>query len=115
MEDELDPHWLLRHDVQRAIAAVDETVIVFGLLVREPQLPAAVETVRRHPEVRFVLDHVAKRPRDERSWEDGVTALSHLPNLTCKLSGLFAGCDFASWRSPFDPDTLHSEIPVRPA
>jgi L-fuconolactonase len=93
VEDEPDPHWLLRDDVQRAIAAVGEAGLVFDLLVREPQLSAAVETVRSHPEVRFVLDHVAKRPRDERAWAQGVTALANLPNVTCKLSGLFTEVD----------------------
>jgi L-fuconolactonase len=93
VEDEADPRWLLRDDVQRAIAAVGEAGIVFDLLVREAQLPAAVETVRRHPEVRFVLDHVAKRPRDDRAWAGGVTALADLPNVTCKLSGLFTEFD----------------------
>jgi L-fuconolactonase len=61
---------------------------VFDLLVREPQLPAAVETVRRNPGTKFVLDHVGKRPRDDRAWAEGVAALAELPNVSCKLSGL---------------------------
>lgn len=93
VEDEPDPRWLLRDDVQRGIAAVGESGLVFDLLVREPQLPAAVETARRHPEVRFVLDHVAKRPRDDDAWADGVAALAELPNVTCKLSGVLTEFD----------------------
>jgi len=93
VEDEPDPSWLLRDDVQRGIAAVGEAGIVFDLLVRDQQLPAAVETVRRHPDVRFVLDHVAKRPRDDAAWSKGVAALAELPNMTCKLSGLFTEFD----------------------
>jgi L-fuconolactonase len=93
VEDEPDPGWLLRADVQRGIAAVGEAGLVFDLLVQEAQLPAAVETVRRHPEVRFVLDHVAKRPREDGDWTKGVAALSDLPNVACKLSGLFTAAD----------------------
>ena len=88
VHDEPDPNWLLRDDVQRGIAAVGEAGLVFDLLVREPQLPAAVETVRRNPGTKFVLDHVGKRPRDDRAWAQGVTALAELPNVSCKLSGL---------------------------
>lgn len=93
VEDEADPNWLLRDDVQRGIAAVGEAGLVFDLLVREPQLPAAVETARRHPETTFVLDHVAKRPRADGAWAEGVAALARLPNVTCKLSGLLTEFD----------------------
>jgi L-fuconolactonase len=93
VQDEVDPNWLLRDDVQRGIAAIGEAGLVFDLLVREPQLAAAVETVRRHPETTFVLDHVGKRPRDDGAWADGVLALAKLPNVTCKLSGLLTEFD----------------------
>jgi L-fuconolactonase len=93
VQDEADPSWLLRDDVQRGLAAVGEAGLVFDLLVREPQLPAAVETVRRNPGTKFVLDHVAKRPRDDGAWAEGVSALAELPNVTCKLSGLLTEFD----------------------
>src|SRR5207237_499073 len=66
--------------------------LAYDLLVRAAELPAAAETVRRHPDVRFVLDHVAKPPLRSGvlgPWADGVAALAELPNVTCKLSGLF--------------------------
>jgi L-fuconolactonase len=67
---------------------------VYDLLVRPRELPAAVETARRHPGVRFVLDHVGKAPHSGRdSWADGVRGLAGLPNVTCKLSGLFTEAD----------------------
>ena len=93
VHDESDPAWLLRADVQRGIAAVGEAGLVFDLLVREPQLPAAVETVQRNPGTKFVLDHVAKRPPDDAAWAKGVAALAELPNVACKLSGLLAEFD----------------------
>lgn len=92
-EDEPDPSWLLRDEVQSGIAAVGEAGLVYDLLVRTPQLPAAVETARRHPQVRFVLDHVAKRPKDDRMWREGVLALADCPNVVCKISGLFTEYD----------------------
>ena len=93
VHDEPDPDWLLRADVQRGIAAVGEAGLVFDLLVREPQLPAAVETVRRNPGTKFVLDHVAKRPRHDAAWAEGVAALAERPNVACKLSGLLTEFD----------------------
>lgn len=93
VEDEPDPSWLLRDEVQRGIAAVGTAGLAFDLLVRTPQLPAAVETVRAQPDVRFVLDHAAKRPQDDRTWRDGVMSLASFPNVACKISGLFTEHD----------------------
>jgi L-fuconolactonase len=93
VHDEPDPEWLLRDDVQRGLAAVGAAGLVYDLLVRARELPAAVETVRRNPGTRFVLDHVAKRARDDRDWTDGVAELAELPNVACKLSGLLTEFD----------------------
>ena len=94
VHDEPDPAWLLRDDVQRGLAAVAQAGLAYDLLVRTRELPAAVETARRHPGMRFVLDHAGKAPRSDRdSWADGVSALAELPNVTCKLSGLFTEAD----------------------
>jgi L-fuconolactonase len=96
VHDEEDPAWLLREEVQRGLAAVAEAGLVYDLLVRTRELPAAVETAGRHPELRFVLDHAAKAPhrRDEHArWADGVAALAELSNVSCKLSGLVTEAD----------------------
>jgi L-fuconolactonase len=93
VHDEPDPSWLLRGDVQRGLAAVGEAGLVYDLLVRTRELPAARETVRRHPELQFVLDHVAKRPPDDGPWTAAVRGLAEYPNVACKLSGLFTEFD----------------------
>ena len=94
VHDEPDPGWLLRADVQRGLEAIDDAGLVYDLLVRPRELPAAVATARRHPRLRFVLDHAGKAPHSDRdAWEEGVRTLSELPNVTCKLSGLFTEAD----------------------
>ena len=96
VHDEPDRRWLLREDVQRGLAVVGAAGLVVDLLVRARELPAALETARRHPEVQFVLDHVAKPPfrsGELAVWADGVAALAELPNVVCKLSGLFTEAD----------------------
>lgn len=101
VHDEADPDWLLRDDVQRGIAAVGDAGLAYDLLVRTRELPAAVETARRHPGMRFVLDHaakprIAKGPRDP-DWEDAMYPLVDLPNVTCKLSGLVTEASWTEW------------------
>ena len=91
VHDEPDAAWLLRPDVQRGLVAVGAAGLAFDLLVRTRELPAAVETVRAHPDIRFVIDHLAKPPiRDGETqpWGDRLAAFEHLPNAWCKVSGL---------------------------
>jgi L-fucono-1,5-lactonase len=91
VHDEPESSWLLRTDVQRGLAAVADARLVYDLLVRTAELPAAVETASRHPELSFVLDHVGKPPLrsgELDAWAGLVAQLAELPNVTCKLSGL---------------------------
>src|SRR4029077_12996334 len=85
VHDEPDPEWLLREDVQRGIAAVGDAGLVYDVLVRTRELPAALETVKRHPAVRFVIDHAAK-PRIaagewDEEWENARAPLRDQANL----------------------------------
>jgi L-fuconolactonase len=101
VQDEPDPSWLLRDDVQRGIAAVGEAGLVYDLLVRARELPAALDTVRRNRDVSFVIDHAAK-PRIaggswDREWEERLAPLSDEPNVACKLSGLVTEAGWKSW------------------
>lgn len=102
VHDEADAEWLLRDDVQRGIATVGRTGLAYDLLVRTRELPAALETARRHPEVRFVVDHLAKPPLregDATTWAHRLEALAKQPNVACKLSGLVTEADWSTWRA----------------
>lgn len=101
VHDEPDPRWLVRSDVQQGIAAVGEAGLVYDLLVRARELPAALEVVRRHPRMSFVIDHAAK-PRIARGswdveWEERLAPFGDEPNVTCKLSGLVTEAEWSSW------------------
>jgi L-fuconolactonase len=101
VHDEPDPQWLLRPEVQRGISAVGEAGLVYDLLVRTRELPSALETVKRHPDMRFVVDHCAK-PRIaagawDTQWEKALAPLADHPNVTCKLSGLVTEADWNAW------------------
>jgi L-fuconolactonase len=101
VHDERDERWLLRKEVERGIAAVGEAGLVYDLLVRARELPAALETVRRNRGVSFVIDHAAK-PRIaggswDVEWEERLAPFSDEPNVACKLSGLVTEADWGSW------------------
>lgn len=101
VQGEPDPDWLCRPDVRRGLAAVGEAGLVYELLTRPHQLPAAARTVAALPDVRFVLDHCAKPPiatGELEPWATDLRRLAAADNVGCKLSGLVTEADWASWR-----------------
>ena len=101
VHDEPDPDWLLGDGVQRGIAEVGQAGLAFDLLVRPREIPAALETVRRHPEVRFVVDHLGKPAVTgfDPDWQRDLASLARFENVSCKLSGLTAEADWKAWRT----------------
>lgn len=100
VHDEPDPHWLTRDDVMRGLEAVAEAGLVYDLLVRSRELPAATEAARRLPVLHFVIDHMAKPPISSgefEPWAERLQAIAGLPNVRCKISGLVTEADWASW------------------
>ncbi|WP_433605256.1 amidohydrolase family protein [Dactylosporangium sp. CA-139114] len=93
VQGEADPDYLDRPDVRRGLAAVGAAGLVFDLVVRADQLPAAARAAAAVGELRFVLDHLGK-PRigageaGLRSWREPFAALAARPNVTAKLSGM---------------------------
>jgi L-fuconolactonase len=102
VHDEPDPRWLLRDDVMAGLEAVAAARLVYDLLVREPQLPAALECARRLPDLTFVIDHLAKpqvaRGPTDPGWEQALAPFSDLGNVACKVSGMVTEADWSSWR-----------------
>jgi L-fuconolactonase len=107
VQEEPDPRWLCRPAVRGGLAAVGAAGLAYDLLVTAGQLPAAVETVRALPEVRFVLDHAGNPPVDQTAaanWRRDVLELSRAENVTVKLSGLVT----RGYPDPVPPDLLRS-------
>ena len=98
--DEPDPNWLVRDDVVRGIGAAGTAGLVYDLLVRSRELPAALALARRLPDVRFVIDHVAKpsiATGELAPWEARMAPFRELEHVTCKVSGMVTEADWSSW------------------
>jgi L-fuconolactonase len=100
VHDEPDPDWLLRDQVTDGLAAVAAAGLVYDLLVRERELPAARAVAERLPELTLVLDHLAKpriRQGATEPWAGELAALARHPNVACKVSGLVTEADWNAW------------------
>ena len=102
VHDEADPDWLDRDDVRAAILAVGAAGLAYDLLVRERELSAAISLVRSMPDVRFVIDHLAKpriREGAMEPWASRIAEVAAFPNVTAKVSGLVTEANWVSWRT----------------
>lgn len=91
VQDEPDPEFLLRPSVRHGLRAVAAAGLVFDLLVRTPQLPAAIALVRGLEGLEVVLDHGGKPPiatGESERWRSLVATLAESSHVWCKLSGL---------------------------
>jgi L-fuconolactonase len=100
LQDEADAELCLQPGFIEGVKLLPRFELAFDLCVRHHQLAAAIELVRRCPEVRFVLDHLGKPAiRDGLldPWRHHIKELAELPNVHCKLSGVITEADPQSW------------------
>ena len=100
VQDEPDDRFILGEDFNRGITLLKEFNLVYDILIYERQLAPSIEFVDRHPELVFVLDHVAKpriRGGAMEPWADLMRQMAERPNVSCKLSGMATEADWANW------------------
>jgi L-fuconolactonase len=111
LQDEPDEHYMLREDFNRGIRALRKFDLAYDVLIFERHLPQTIQFVDKHPEQRFVVDHLAKprvRYKAISPWREHMSELAKRANVYCKLSGLVTEGDHAHWSKA----TLHPYIEV---
>lgn len=101
VQDEPDDDFMLRPDFLRGMKKLQRFQLAYDILIYPRQLPAAIELVRRFPEQRFVLDHLAKpriKDRILEPWAAGIGKLATAPNLWCKISGMVTEARWRAWQ-----------------
>jgi predicted TIM-barrel fold metal-dependent hydrolase len=74
--------------------------LTFDLCALPRQLANIRTLVERCPKVTFILDHVGVPDVKNHliePWSHGLARLAELPNVNCKISGLVAYADAATW------------------
>lgn len=100
VHDEADPDWLRREDVRRGLRTLQEAGLAYDVLVRTRELPAALDTARAFPELRLVIDHIAKPPiasGELEPWAERMAPFAELEHVFCKVSGLVTEADWERW------------------
>ena len=100
VEGEIDDNWLLRKSTIAGLKEVSDRNLTYDLLVKRHQLYQIPLLCEELPDLRMVLDHIAKPDilaRAMQPWSDDIEKLGHFDNLFCKVSGMITEADQTNW------------------
>ena len=95
-----EPGWALRSDFVDAVRLLPRYGLTFDLCLKCGQFADVIALVRQCPDVRFVIDHIAKpdiRIGVEHPWREQMREIAREPNILCKVSGVVTEADHANW------------------
>lgn len=101
VQDEPDAHYMLDPTFQKGLGSLEKYGYTFDLLVYPHQMEAAIQTVRNHPGLNFVLDHMGKPDIENgviKKWANSIQTLALEPNVYCKISGMVTEASWTRWQ-----------------
>jgi L-fuconolactonase len=112
IQNQPDPDFCIRPKFIEGLKLLAKYDLVFDICIFHHHLPNAIKMVRQCPEVRFVLDHIAKpaiKAGVSDPWRQHMKELAALPNVTCKISGVSTEADHQNWtREQLKPYIAHA-------
>ena len=100
VESEPADDWLVQPAVIAGLRQLSEYGLTYDLLDHTRHLPHARTVAEKCPDLRFVIDHLAKPPIAKHGFEEWAREfkpLAEYPNMYCKLSGLVTEANWTSW------------------
>jgi L-fuconolactonase len=98
---EANPDWVVRGEVAAGLDLLAERGLTFDVVAVLPRHLEHVPTLaERHPDLRLVIDHLAKPPIADRGWEPWASLLARAAaydNVYAKVSGLNTAADPENW------------------
>jgi len=83
------------------ISQLESHNFTYDVLIYHHQLPEAIEFVKRFPNQKFVIDHLAKpdiKHNEFTNWSKGMMQLASFQNVFCKLSGFTTEANWNTWQ-----------------
>jgi L-fuconolactonase len=100
VHDEPDEAWLAREDVVLGLKELERRGLAYDLLLRPQHLKYVPALADRVPDLRMVVDHIAKPPMAQgvmEPWATDIAAVAGVPGIYCKVSGLVTEADHVGW------------------
>ncbi len=101
VQDEPHVDFMMWSNFQNGISQLEKFGFTYDILIYPSQLHAALYTVQKNPNQKFVIDHIAKPNIKEgqiEDWKKGMKELAGHENVSCKLSGMVTEADWKDWK-----------------
>jgi L-fuconolactonase len=101
LQGETDARYCLQPEFIAGVRLLAKHDLSFDVCILHHQMAGVIEMVKQCPDVRFVLDHIGKpgiKAGLREPWWHEIKALSKLPNVWCKISGVITEADHKTWR-----------------
>ena len=102
VQAEPDENFMLNEKFRNGIGQLKNYNFTYDILIYPHQLPTAIMLTEKHPDQKFVLDHIAKpsiKKKEIEPWASGIKELAKNPNVFCKISGIITEADHRNWES----------------
>lgn len=107
VQTEPQDDYLLRPDFCRGIALLKRYNFTYDILIYPKHLRYALEFIKKFPNQKFVIDHIAKpfiKKQLIDEWKAELFRFSPYKNVYCKMAGLVTEADWDNWEySDFKP------------
>jgi L-fuconolactonase len=100
VESEPAGDWLAQPIVLNGLRVLEKLRVPYDLLVHTRHLQHVKTVAEACPNLRLVIDHLAKPPiasGEIAEWSQALKEVSAYPNISCKLSGLVTEANHTSW------------------
>ena len=100
LHDLSDDAWVIQPVVLENLRVLTAHDFPFDFLVRPQHLPHVLQVLERVPNLRAVIDHIAKpniKARQFEPWASQLKAIAQHENVYCKLSGMVTEADHDHW------------------
>lgn len=92
--------FLQRDDFSKGIRALKNFNFTYDILIYPHQIQDAIGLVAKHPDQKFVVDHLAKpviREKEFTHWASQMKELASFNNVFCKISGMVTEAVWNRW------------------
>ncbi len=100
VESEPADDWLVQPSVLKGLRVLEKHRVSYDLLVHTRHLKHVKTVAEACPNLRLVIDHMAKPPiasGEIADWAGALKEVATYPNVSCKLSGLVTEANWTSW------------------
>lgn len=100
VQDEPDDDFLVRPEILRGLALLEKHGVPFDVLIYVKHLRHVPTLVRKMPNLKMVINHLAKPQivlNGLEAWQADFEACAAFENVWCKLSGMVTEADWQGW------------------